>query len=490
MIERVEVEEPVTIEDYEQYVTLRTQVRALRRTAKERAGVLEDRTVWMVNSAREGGGVAEMMPKLVALLRETGIRTEWLVIRPKEEKFFALTKRLHNLLHGTGNPDLTGAERQLYRRVSRQLADEVAPMVGPDDVLAVHDPQPAGVGAFLKRDLDVPAVWRCHVGLDEHTPETRAAWSFLEEWVTAYDRAAFTLPAYAPSFLEDRLETVRPGIDPLSHKNRELSVHKLAGICTNASLVATAHPAVSPPFEHPALRLQHDGSFAPAVQPEGLGLLFRPVVTQISRWDRLKGFEPLLEGFVRLKRRLGTGRGDRDDRHRLRLELARLVLAGPDPDAIADDPESREVFESLRARWLELEPALQRDVALIRLPMESRKINALMVNVLQRSSVAVVQNSLREGFGLTVTEAMWKGVPVVGSRAAGIAAQIEDGRTGRLVDDPRDPEQVADRIDEMLESEKRADAWATNARRRVANEHLVTSQVIRWMELLADLVEA
>ena len=130
----------------------------------------------------------------------------------------------------------------------------------------------------------------------------------------------------------------------------------------------------------------------------------------------------------------------------------------------------------------------QSDVALLSLPMESRRINALMVNVLQRSSVAVVQNSLEEGFGLTVTEAMWKGVPVLGSTAAGIAAQIEDGQTGRLIADPEDPHGIADRLDEMLESEKEADAWATNARRNVADRYLVTAQVARWLELLDETV--
>jgi trehalose synthase len=341
---------------------------------------------------------------------------------------------------------------------------------------------------LLRRDHGTRAIWRSHIGLDRSTPETEAAWAFLRPWLEQYDRTVFTIGAYAPDYLEDRVEVARPGIDPLSHKNRELSIHKHAGILVNASLSATVHPAVSPPFEFPALRLQEDGSFAPATQPEGLGLMFRPVLTQVSRWDRLKGFGPLLEGFARLKRKAADDGRNRNDRHRRRLELARLVLAGPDPKAVDDDPEGWEVFSDLCDRWLDFPPDLRRDVALIRLPMESRKANALMVNVLQRSSVAVVQNSLEEGFGLTVTEAMWKGVSVLGSTAAGIAAQVEDGETGRLIEDPEDPIGIAERLDEMLESEKKADAWATNARRNVADRFLVTAQVTRWLELFDETV--
>ena len=118
-----------------------------------------------------------------------------------------------------------------------------------------------------------------------------------------------------------------PTIDPLSHKNRELSPHKLTGVLCNSALMKAAHPVLTPPFQHPVLRLQPDGTFAPVDQGPDVGLLFRPVVSQISRWDFLKGFRPLLEGFRVLKRRA-------DDesippRHRRRLESS--ASCWPDP---------------------------------------------------------------------------------------------------------------------------------------------------------------
>src|SRR5262249_50765424 len=150
------------------------------------------------------------------------------------------------------------------------------------------------------------------------------------------DRCVFTLRDYVPPFLSERAAIMTPGIDPLTHKNRDLSVHKTTGILIDSALTSAMHPALTPPFATPARRLQADGTFAPAIFPEDLGLLFRPIATQISRWDRLKGFGPLLEAFVLLKtQRLPQ---TRDDRHQLCLKHARLVLAGPEPEGVDDDP--------------------------------------------------------------------------------------------------------------------------------------------------------
>jgi len=215
-------------------------------------------------------------------------------------------------------------------------------------------------------------------------------------WLGAYDRTVFSLGEYVPSFLWGRTDLIYPSIDPLDDKNRELSVQELIGILTSAALAATTHPSQNPPFHAPALRLQSDGSFAPATQPEDLGLLFRPIVTQISRWDHLKGFLPLLQGFSLLKERQAA---QRTEQNKQRLGLTRLVLAGPDPDGV------QEVLREVCEVWGGLSPELQRDVAVVKLPMVSPEENALKVNALQRCSSIVAQNSLQEGFGLTVTEA-------------------------------------------------------------------------------------
>jgi len=485
MLHTVDIQVRTTLADYEAFSHLAPAVDALREAAREPARQLEGRTVWMVNSTAQGGGVAEMMPKMIGLFRELGVDARWVVIQPEEERFFTLTKRLHNLLHGAGDPHLAADDAELYREISHTLADHFEQYVSDGDIVVIHDPQPAGMGALVKQRTGVPFIWRCHIGLDTQNASTRAGWEFLRPWLEPYDSTVFSLPDYVPDYLTDEADIIHPAIDPLSHKNRPLSPHKLTGVLVNAGLLVTTNPVVTPPFATPALRLQADGSFAATGQDEDLGLLFRPIITQVSRWDRLKGFVPLLKGFVHLKEGRFGRTGELSDRHRRRLDLVRLVLAGPDPNSIQDDPEGLGVFQEICGIWHELDPELQRDIAVLSLPMTSRKVNALMVNALQRCSTVVAQNSLQEGFGLTVTEAMWKGCPVMGSRAAGIRAQLADGETGCLVD-ASDSHAVASTLDYMLEEDKQRAVWGRNANRRVYDRFLVFTQVRRWLEALSE----
>jgi trehalose synthase len=213
-------------------------------------------------------------------------------------------------------------------------------------------------------------------------------------------------------------------------------------------------------FPEQATRLRPDGTFGPMDGETDIGIPFRPIVTQISRWDRLKGFEPLLEAFARLKESIASR--PVSDRHRRRLGKMRLVLAGPDPAAVADDPEAQSVLADLIHTYRGLPHWLQEDVALISLPMGLRHENALMVNALQRCSSVVVQNSIREGFGLTVTEAMWK----------------------------QDPAQIADLLDSTLDDLPGRAHFGRSAQRRVHDEFLVFTQARRWLEVLADHVRA
>ena len=490
MISLVDVDAHTTLEDYAANASLARPVEDLQSAAPPMVDALEDRTVWMVNSTAQGGGVAEMLPKVVAMLRELGVATEWAVIASDEERFFPLTKRIHNLLHGSGDPHFSDADRALYRSVSEQLAGEMQSLVDPGDVLVVHDPQPLGVGALLTDTMDLTALWRCHIGLDTTTPATEAAWDFLRPWTEPYDETVFSLADYVPDFLADRAAIIHPAIDPLSPKNRSFAVHEMTEILRRAQLVQAPHPTLEPDYATPAHRLQRDGSFAPAIRPADFGLLHRPIITQVSRWDRLKGFAPLLQGFARMKERSFAEHHDLDPEHRRRLSLARLVLAGPDPDSVQDDPEGQEVFAEICGLWHDLPPEVQRDVAVLTLPMASRETNALMVNVLQRCSSIVVQNSLREGFGLTVTEGMWKRAPILGTHAAGIREQVKDGEHGRLNPSPEDPEAVATTLHEMLASDEARSRWARNARRRVLDRYLVFTQVQRWLEVLHATVES
>lgn len=476
------------LDDYAQNALLAPAVAELRAEARLAAQRLQGRTVWMVNSTARGGGVAEMLPKQVAMLRELGIHTRWLVVGSDRPEFFHLTKRIHNLIHASGQAGLSEQERTLYESVSASLADEVAGRVEPGDVLVVHDPQPAGMGAMLKRKKPLVAIWRCHIGLDRATEETRSAWTFLEPYLTAFDHSVFSATAYIPRFLAGKASVVHPALDPLSHKNRELHPVKLAGVLSNAGLLNTEDPVLTPPFEHRVVRLCSDGEFRLIDNGQRIGLMFRPTVTQVSRWDRLKGWQPLLDGFVRLKARIAEHASVASARSRKRLEIVRLILAGPDPESVQDDPEASEVLDEIVARYRALPREVQEAVAVLSLPMKSAKDNALIVNALQRSSSVVVQNSLREGFGLVVAEAMWKRTPVLGSSAHGIRQQIRDGIHGVLIDDPADPASVERGLVRILEDANQRAAWARNAQRRVYDEFLVFKQLSRWLEVFTSMV--
>lgn len=491
IIDLVTVPVGSTLEEYASYTNLQPAVRDLRAAAHDLVPRLADRTIWMISSTAQGGGVAEMMPGVISLLRQLGAQVEWVVIAPDDERFFRLTKHLHNLLHGTGDPNLSDDDRAFYNAISSQLAEAFREQLKPNDLLVVHDPQPLGMGALLRQQRPtVRAVWRCHIGLDRQNAATRAAWAFVEPWVRDYDRAIFSLEAYVPPFLSGQAEIMYPTIDPLSEKNQGLSTHRLTGILINAALTANSRPSLIPPFAAPALRLQPDGTFALATQPEDLDLLFRPIVAQVSRWDHLKGFAPLLQGFVRLKQEQQSGHThQRSAEHEQALELVRLVLAGPDPSGVQDDPEAIETLQEICDQWLALDATVQRDIAVIKLPMISADENALMVNALQRCSSIVAQNSLQEGFGLTATEAMWKATPILGTQAAGIRAQVRDGIDGRLVRDPENPEEIAATLDEMLTDEQVREVWGRNAQERVAENYLVFTQVRRWLEVLAQLTQ-
>lgn len=487
MLEIVDVKPHHTLNDYAANAPLAGAVQELRTEAGALVPRIKCRKLWMVNSTAKGGGVAEMMGTLVSILREVGIDTEWAVIGTEHKAFFPLTKKLHNLIHGAGDGAFTDEDRQLYAKVSRELADEFKAHIGPDDILVVHDPQPAGMGALVKKEVGVPALWRCHIGLDGITPQTRAAWNFLEPHLTPYDHSVFTAAEYIPQYLAGHASIIHPAIDPFAHKNEDLSAHMLTGVLCNAGLMREHHPVLTPPYETPAMRLQPDGQFGPATSPEEIGLLFRTIITQISRWDKLKGWEPLLVGFADLKRRVRSGSLKLGERERRRIEIARLVMAGPETAAVADDPEAEEVLNNLIERYKNLEPEIQRDVVLLSLPMASRRTNALMVNALQRASSVVAQNSIQEGFGLTVTEAMWKRVAVLGSEACGIRQQIRDRVDGRLVPDPNDPKQVEGGLLDLLNENEARQAYARSAQRRAHDEFLVFTQVRRWLETLVHL---
>ncbi len=488
MIEEVEIPQGLALADYASYAHLSHAVEELKREAEPLVRALHGRTLWMVNSTAKGGGVAEMLPRQVALLRELGLETRWVTIGTKRTAFFDLTKRIHNLIHGEGDPKFSADDLQLYNLVSQELADEFAPRLAPGDLLVVHDPQPAGMGALIRQRQDVVAVWRCHIGLDESNAQTQAAWRFLEPHVSQYDHGVFTAPEYIPEFFAGRVSLITPAIDPLTDKNRPLAAVQLAGILCNSGLMADHSPVLRPAFETRAERLGRDGRFGPALTPDEIGLMFRPMLTQISRWDRLKGWAPLLDAFTQLKQGYTKIPG-LNAVQKKRFALCRLVFAGPEPASVADDPEAKDVLEELIDKYKRLDPEVQKDVAVLSLPMQSARENAMMVNALQSCSSVVVQNSLREGFGLTVTEPMWKRIPVLGSPACGIRQQIRDGIDGRLHHDATDPDAIASALATMLNDPRKRDAWGRQGQRRVSDEFLIFSQLRRWLRMLANTAD-
>jgi trehalose synthase len=486
-LRRIDVAPGETLDDYAALAQLAAPVTELRNEARELVARLGDRTVWLVNSTARGGGVAEMLPPIVRMLRDLGVRAEWAAIGSPDPAFFVLTKHLHNLIHGVGEAELGSAERALFEWVNRANAEALAPLLRPGDVLVVHDPQPLPLACMLRQLVPLTTVWRCHIGVDLSNAATEAAWRFLDPYLDAYDRAVFSAPEYIPGTLAGRASVIRPGIDPLASKNRELPLRDTVEVLCNGGMIPCPGPTVSAPFSARVQRLGPDGMFAPA-DAESFGLLTRPIVTQISRWDRLKGFLPLMQAFARFRCSLGPSAAEPGTAAR-RLELTRLVLAGPNPDAVQDDPEAVEVLAELRSAYLRLSAAAQADIAVLSVPLHVPDQSALIINALQRASTIVVQNSLREGFGLTITEAMWKGVPVLSnSRACGPRQQIRDGIDGMLVRDPENELELEQALAAMLADPVRLATWGRAAQRRVYDDFLVFRQLREWGRLFLTIV--
>jgi trehalose synthase len=487
---RVEVRPEHSLDDYAAVANLSAAVSELKAEAARIVPRLTGRTVWLVNSTATGGGVAEMLRPIVGLLRDLGVSTEWLVIGSGDPAFFALTKRLHNLLHGSGDPRLGPADREVFERTGVENAARLQSLLRPGDVLVVHDPQPLPLAGFLRPSVPLVTVWRCHIGLDESNAATRAAWEFLAPYLEHYDHAVFSAPEYIPERLVGRARVIPPGIDPLAPKNRDLSLHDSIEVLCRGELLPCPGPTVGSPYQASARRALPDGRFVPVNATESIGLLTRPIVTQISRWDRLKGFLPLMRAFAGLKQSIRADDGSIDPLQRRRLDLVRLVLAGPEPAGVADDPEAIEVLDELRAAYAGLDPAVQDDIALVELPMQSIEENALMVNALQRTSTIVVQNSLREGFGLTIAEAMWKRIPVLSnSRACGPRQQVRDGVDGRLIRNPEDEAELRHAIEEMLATPEDLGRMGRSGQRRVHDHFITLAQLRSWGQFLGAAVE-
>ena len=463
---------PLPIERFRDVLT-REQVAALERTIERSKRALAGRVVWNVNSTQYGGGVAEMLRSLVAYSRAAGADARWLVMGG-EPDFFRITKRIHNNLHGhagDGGP-LGDHEREIYDAVAQANVEQLRELVQPGDVVVAHDPQTAGLVQPLV-DEGAHVVWRAHIGLDLPNDRARGAWAFLRPYVMPAAAYVFSRREFAWEGLdEDRIQVISPSIDPFSAKNQDLPPGDVRSILATAGILEHDGPG-RPMFE------RHDGSpgrvdrRAEVIQDAPLPL-DQPIVTQVSRWDRLKDPIGVMEGLVSQSHHASD---------------AHLVLAGPEPTAVADDPEGADVLRSCIARWQSLAPDVRARIHLALLPMADAEENAAIVNALQRQSSVVVQKSIAEGFGLTVSEAMWKARPVVASRVGGIQDQIVDGESGVLVD-PRDIPSFGAVVRDLVLDPERRERLGAAAQARVRDQFLGVRHLTQYVDLFDRLINA
>ena len=444
-------------------------------TAAAARAFLAGRRVLNVNSTASGGGVAELLQTLLAYARGVGIDTHWVVI-DGDNLFFEITKRLHNRLYGAagdGGP-LGRPERAAYEKTLRANRDELVSLIQPGDIVVLHDPQTAGL-ARPARLAGAIVVWRCHVGRDTSNRYTDEGWAFVRPYMDDVDAYVFSRAEFIPPWVDRaHAQVIPPSIDPFSAKNQELDQATVRSILQYAGLLAGA-------ADPPTVRFsRRDGSpgridrradilqTGPPPPPEA------PLVVQVSRWDRMKDMPGVLHGFVEHLD------GARD---------AHLALVGPVVHGIADDPEAGQVLDECIRAWRELPQAARSRVHLACIPMHDPDENAMITNALQRHAAVVAQKSLAEGFGLTVTEAMWKRRPIVASRVGGIAEQITDHEHGLLIDDPTDLHAFGHAVRLLLEDPDLATRLADSAHQRAHDEYLGDRHLERYARLFATLPE-
>jgi trehalose synthase len=364
-----------------------------------------------INSTAVGGGVAEILTRMVPLLRELGVHATWDIIKG-DEAFFNVTKAFHNSLHGSRN-EITREMFDIFRATTERNCRE---MELNGDVILIHDPQPVGL-IIRKHDVGGGWLWRCHI--DVSRPNA-AVWDFLRPYVEQYDASIFSMPDFSQQ-LPIPQYMIPPSIDPLADKNKELPASEIEGV----------------------------------MQKYGIDTA-RPILTQISRFDRLKDPLGVIDAYRLVKRRYNC----------------QLILAG---GGASDDPEGAEVLREAQEQAAE-DP----DIHVLLLP----PFSDLEINALVRGSTIVFQKSIKEGFGLTVSEALWKKKPVIGGAVGGIKLQIIDGVTGFLV---HSPEGAANRAQQLLADPSLRQAMSEHGHEHVRQNFLLTRHVKDYLLAMLSL---
>lgn len=364
-----------------------------------------------INSTPVGGGVAEILTRLVPLLCDLGLSVTWDVIKG-DQAFFNVTKAFHNALHG--QPEEISEDMLAIYRANLEMNLRQMDFTG--DCIVIHDPQPAGL-VLRKSEIGRHWLWRCHIDISRPQPQV---WQFLQPYIAQYDASLFSMPDFAqrlplPQFM------VAPAIDPLSDKNKELKHGVIAGVLE---------------------KYQIDPS--------------RPLLTQISRFDRLKDPLGVIAAYRLVKKR----------------HDCQLVLAG---GGASDDPEGEAVLREVQAQ-----AADDPDIHVLLLP----PFSDVEINALVRSSTIVLQKSIKEGFGLTVSEALWKKKPVIGGAVGGIKLQVINGVTGFLV---HSPEGAAHRAMQLLADHQLRRHMGENGYQHVKQNFLLTRHVKDYLLVMLAL---
>ncbi|MDD5319291.1 MAG: glycosyltransferase [Methylococcales bacterium] len=392
-------------------VTSRDVIRHLQQLAAP----LKGKTVVHVNSTRVGGGVAEILDKLVPLSRELGIDTRWEVITGDSE-FYQCTKSMHNAIQGNrvAIPDTLLAH---FQEVNEQNAKQLRPILEEADFVFIHDPQPVALLKYCSNRKG-KWIWRCHI--DASHPH-RGTWRFIDRFVREYDASIFSLPQFV-QMLSHPAYIIPPSIDPLSDKNVDLTQDELD-----------------------AVRIRF------GIDPEA------PMIAQISRFDRFKDPVGVIEAY-KLARQF--------------IPALQLVLAG---GGATDDPEGEAVLNEVR-----FAAGDDPNIKILQLPPDAHRT----INALQRLADIVVQKSTKEGFGLTVTEALWKGKPVIGGDTGGIRLQVINFHTGFLVNTP---EGTALRIRYLFKQAQKMQEMGIKAKEFVRENFLLTRQLREHLTLMVSL---
>jgi trehalose synthase len=378
------------------------------------ASLLKGIRVVHVNSTRVGGGVAEILTKLVPLKQELGLDVSWEVIEGNAE-FYQCTKNFHNALQGHPNGSPMSEELlKEYEKTNERNAEILRPVLQTADLVFIHDPQPLPLLRWFPKRKG-KWIWRCHIDVSH---PYRPVWKYLRKFVLDYDSSIFSLADFAQP-LPHTQYLIPPSIDPLSDKNRELEAHELTSAMERFRLDST-----------------------------------RPLMLQVSRFDRFKDPVGVIEAY-RLAKDFVPG--------------LQLILAG---GGATDDPEGEEVLQEVHAAARGVA-----DIHILVLPPDAH----LTINALQRNADIVVQKSIREGFGLTVTEAMWKGKAVIGGDTGGIRLQVVNHHTGFLVNSP---EGAALRIRYLLSHPERLEQMGSKAREFVRENFLLTRHLREYLTLM------